>query len=254
MQRSATHSEQAPAKWDKPPLRLLVVTLRRDLLIQVRQGFIAASALVMAVMLAVLQWLPQEMRVPIAPVLIFGELFMGTFFFVAALLILEKEEGSLAALAVSPLPFGIYLGSKALILTGIVAAESFLLVVLGLRVPFDPWALLAGVAGMGMIMTLLGFLAAARHDSVNTFLFPSMLWVTALILPFPAAFGLAPDWATAWHPVAAGMGLLQGAFVRRPWIGILADIALLVIWTSLLAWLCGKAYRRWIVQRGGWNV
>ncbi|HSR66396.1 MAG TPA: hypothetical protein VLU25_00515 [Acidobacteriota bacterium] len=254
MRPSSTADVQLQTPWDWPRLRLLLVTLRRDLRIQVRQGFIVASALVVAVMLAVLQWIPQEMRIPMAPLLIFGELFMGTFFFLAALLILEKEEGSLAALAVTPLPFGFYLGSKALVLTGIVAGESLLLVLLGLRVSFDAAALFAGVMGMGIIMTLLGFLAAARHDSVNTFLFPSMLWATGLVLPFPAAFGMAPYWVTAWHPVAAGMGLLQGAFARRAWIWTLADTAILAGWALLLAWLCGKAYRRWIVQRGGWNV
>jgi hypothetical protein len=84
----------------------MLSALRWDVVLQARNGFYWASAFLVAMIGALLLNLPEAARANSAlwvPAILAINLQITTFFFVAGLMLLERDEGTLAALAVSPL-------------------------------------------------------------------------------------------------------------------------------------------------------
>ena len=84
----------------------LVAFVRWDVLIQARNGFYWASAFVAVAMGALVAAAPPGIREQPGvwvPAIVIMNLQITTFFFVAGLLLLDRDEGTLTALAASPL-------------------------------------------------------------------------------------------------------------------------------------------------------
>ena len=99
-----------------------VTALRWDIVLQARNGFYWASAFVILVIGGLLLALPEAARANEAawvPAIIAVNLQITTFFFVAGLMLLERDEGTLAALAVSPFSPGAYLATRTVTLTAL---------------------------------------------------------------------------------------------------------------------------------------
>ena len=106
-------------------------------------------------------------------------------------MLLERDEGTLAALAVSPFSPGAYLATRTVTLTALGAVETIAVVWIAFNVPGSWLLILAGSAALGVIYTGLGAAVGARYTSVNALLLPASLVVTLLLLPLIPHFGLA---------------------------------------------------------------
>jgi len=84
----------------------LVATMSCDVRLQVRNGFYWAVAFLLAILVVLITQLPSFDWGPVLPPLVLGNLVTATFFFVAALVLLEKGEGTLEAQIVTPLRVG----------------------------------------------------------------------------------------------------------------------------------------------------
>src|SRR3982750_3529278 len=154
----------------------LLATIRCDLRLQQRNGFYYATAFVVAVYaLGLSQLHAAGIRLNLAallPALVLNNLMITSFYFVGALVLLEKTEGTLAAQVVSPLRAGEYLAAKVITLTALALAYNLAVVALVVGDRFGALALIAGVGAMSALMVMAGFLAVARYESVNEFLIP----------------------------------------------------------------------------------
>jgi fluoroquinolone transport system permease protein len=100
--------------------------LRWDVVLQARNGFYWASAFLVVTISGLLLSLPESVRADSAawvPAILAVNLQITTFFFVAGLMLLERDEGTLGALAVSPLSASGYMTMRIVSLTGLAAAE-----------------------------------------------------------------------------------------------------------------------------------
>ena len=108
----------------------LGATLECDVRLQYANGFYLAVAFMLAFFAFVVMQLPAFDWARWLPVLLFSNLVTATFFFMAALIMLEKGEGTLAAQVVTPLSISEYLLSKLLTLGTLSLVESLLLVLI----------------------------------------------------------------------------------------------------------------------------
>ena len=97
----------------------LVSTIRWDAQLQIRNGFYYASAFVAVVSILVLSQLrlsPDTLAL-LLPAIVLQNIFINTFYFIGGLVLLEKGDGTLEGLIVSPLRKEEYLASKVVTLT-----------------------------------------------------------------------------------------------------------------------------------------
>jgi fluoroquinolone transport system permease protein len=224
--------------------------LRWDIVLQARNGFYWASAFLVVAISTLLLSLPESARANSAawvPAILTVNLQITTFFFVAGLMLLERDEGTLSALAVSPLSASGYLAMRTFSLTGLAAAETLAIVWIGFGASGSWPLLLAGTAALGVIYTGFGAAIAARYESVNALLLPASAFVALLLLPLLPHFGLAPRWLFVVHPLEPPMTLLRAGYVAIDRIEVALAIVGSFGW-SALAFVWGRNRVRSLMQ------
>ena len=162
----------------------LASTLRLDATLQARHRvyWIVLGA-TLGLTLAIRSVVTPEQLEFFMPVLVMYGVSLTTVFLVGVLLLLERSEGTLSVVMVSPLRPSEYLASKLLTLAGLALVESTIVAVVayGLGWSFG-WFVLAVVmrASMGVGV---GVAVGVRYSSITRFLFPGIL--ASLAFDFP---------------------------------------------------------------------
>jgi len=229
----------------------VVATMACDVRLQMRNGFYWAVAFLLVSILVLVTQLPPFDWGPILPPLVLGNLSLATFFFLAALILLEKGEGTLEAQVVTPLTEKGYLTSKIVTLTALSVAENVLLVVIADGWNFRLVPLVLGMVSASALYCLAGFVAAVRYESINELMFPTVVWVTLFSLPILDYAGVWSSPLMYLHPFQAPLVLLEGAFYPlQPWEWIYGlaysafCISLAFVWSQ-------RAFQRFVVARVG---
>lgn len=233
------------------PLRRVGATMITDFRLQYRNGFYYAVVFVVT-MIALAVWrFPGLDLDRFLPVLVLGNLPINTFFFIAGLVLLEKGEGTLDAQVVTPLRTGEYLASKAATLTLVSLLENGVLVVLLARFNFQILPLAAGIVLASVLCCLIGFALIARYDSINEYIFPSVLYNALLLLPILGNLEVWSSWLLYLHPLQGSLLLMRAAFEPIPVWQWLYALTSSLAWIGVAWYLCGRAFDRFILAREG---
>lgn len=193
----------------------LATILRWDVVLQARNGFYWATAFLVLVVGGLLLAVPAEARADGAawvPALLAVNLLITTFFFVAGLMLLERDEGTLTALAVSPFSPGRYLAVHIITLTTLATIETAAVVWIAFETAASWLLILCGAAALGAIYTAFGAAVATRYASVNALLLPASAVAALLLLPLLPHFGLAPRALFLLHPIEPPLTMIRAAY------------------------------------------
>lgn len=164
-------------------MKRLAAALKSDMLYQRRYGFYFIYMFMTAVFIAIIRLLPESWRQTALILTLLSDPALLGFFFIGGILQLERSEGLLDALFLSPLRPSEYLISKALSLS-LISAGSGLVIALGSGLPGVRWGLLAPVMLTGSAcFTFAGVAASINLRSTNAFLSIDGLWEGILLLP-----------------------------------------------------------------------
>ena len=224
-------------------MRAVAAAIGWDVVVQARNGFYWATAFVVLAVSGLLLALPEAARAnhaAWAPALIAINLQITTFFFAAALILLEREEGTLTALAVTPFGATAYSATRTATLTALAAVETVAVVWIAFGMPESWLPALLGAASMGAIYTGFGLAVASRYDSVNALLLPASAFVALLLLPLLSHFGLAPRAPMLIHPIEPSLALVRAGYLPSSPGELAYDLFGSGGW-SVLAFLWGRA-------------
>ena len=215
-----------------------------DVRLQIRNGFYAATAFVLVFWLLAARWVSGLDLTWILPVLVAGNLLMNTFYFVAGIVMLERAEGTMAAVGVTPLRAWEYLASKGVTLVVLATVENLAIVLLLHGASFDALPFVLGVVAVSVVYFGAGFVAVERHGSVNEFLMPSVVYTAVLSIPLVTSLIGWSFWPMLLHPIAGGLLLLQAAFEPVAAWQLAAGALSTTAWTALLWRASVRAYER----------
>lgn len=241
-------------------MKRLLAAMKLDFLLQVRTQLYTIGLVVAVVIAGALAWLadPEQLTtyVPTLMLLVIGG---STLLYVAAMILFEKEQGTLNALIVSPLTHGEYLWSKIVTLTGLATLEAAVMILgaMALMWLFGPltWPnvplLLLGILAIAILYTLIGIVLIVRYDKITDFLIPMALLAVALQLPFVYFLGWIEHPILLVIPTSAPTVLMQAAYgplATWEWIYGVGYTALLLVGLSIWA---GRAFQKHIVMKVG---
>jgi fluoroquinolone transport system permease protein len=217
--------------------------IANDIRLQVRYGLYAVSVamvLLWGVLLGALTRHTPLSTALLVPAFVALNTIITTFYFMAGLVLFEKSEGVLPALATSPLTPAGYLLSKTLSLALLAMAETLLIVgfLFGMRAV--TLRLLLGALLLGVFYALAGFLAVVRFDSINQFLMPSVPIVTFLLIPLLAHFDLVRGALVAWHPAHPVLLLMRGGGWMAPLVA--------AGWCAMALYFACKDFERFVAR------
>jgi fluoroquinolone transport system permease protein len=193
-------------------MSLLWSTMHWDWRLQWRQGLFTAALFVMVLWIVLFSQVNDVLAHYLLPVMLYIDLSIFGFFFMAGLLYLEKGEGVLAALVVTPLRAWHYLVAKVTTLTTTGLLVSLVVVALVHREAVN-WPVLVGALLLNsLFFTLASFILAVRYDAINEFIIPAV-WLLGLAqIPFFDSFGIWHGWPLYLLPFQAALLLVRGAF------------------------------------------
>ena len=225
----------------------LVAILRWDVVLQARNGFYWATAFLILVVGGLLLAVPEAVRANSElwiPALVAVNMQTTTFFFVTGLMLLERDEGTLAALAVSPLSSGHYLAARTLTLTALAGLETLALVWLAFDVRGAGLVIVAGTVAVGLIYTAFGAAMAARYDSVNRLLLPASVVVMLLLLPLLPHFGFGSRWLLLAHPIEPALTLMRTGYRVSGNADLAFGVVGSLVWCAIAFWWGSKCVDR----------
>jgi fluoroquinolone transport system permease protein len=230
-------------------------TVRCDVRLQFRQGFYYAAAVVATVSLVGISRLPSlESDIDwVVPAIIVSNLTLGTFYFIGALVLLERGEGTLQALVVTPLRDVEYLASKVVTLTALSIVENMLIAAAfyGQRPGAGYVGMLLGITLASALLVLTGFVAVAAYDSINEYLAPSVLYAALATAPVFTWLLRWDQWFMYVHPIQAPLVLMQAVDQPlEPW-QLVYGVSYPILWTGLLAFWSRRTFQRFVVAPAG---
>lgn len=231
----------------------LASTVRLDLILQKRYGFFYAGAFVTVVWVALLLLLPDALLGLAVPLIVFTDLAVVGFYFIAGMVLFEKGEETLFALISTPLRFQEYLASKLLTLTALAMVISLVVAVAGYGLGFNPVLFLLGVILASLISALVGFITVAPFASISNYLVPSSLVLIPLGLPVFHFLDLWQNPIFYLLPTQGALLLIGGAFVQDLLFAWQIAYALIYgfFWIAGMSFLARRAFERYIVARQG---
>ena len=117
------------------------------------------------------------------PVLILGGVSLTTVFLVGVLVLLERDEGTLDVVLVSPLRPAEYLAAKLISLTALALVESAVFAVVAYGLGFSAGWLVLSVVMRGAMGVAVGVAVGVRYRSITHFLLPAILASLAFDVP-----------------------------------------------------------------------
>lgn len=223
----------------------------QDIRLQWRNGFYFASAFVALVLTLVLLQFGRLDYQYWWPPIILENLVINAFYFMSGLVLLEKGEGTLEALLVSPLRDWEYLSAKVLSLSLLALIETSLVVMLVSGMPANPLWLILGLLLLIGIFSLYGFFVVARYDSISDFLMPSIAWTLAYSLPLLGYLNLWRHPILYLHPIQAPLTLIEAAFRPLPSWQVLYGLLYGAIWLAIGLYVSRRAFYRFVVRKEG---
>jgi fluoroquinolone transport system permease protein len=204
-------------------MSLLWSTVLWDWRLQWRQGLFYAAMFVILVWAGLFSQVNEVVASYLLPMMLYIDLSVFGFFFMAGLLYLEKGEGVLTALVVTPMRSWHYLVAKLVTLTTLGLLVSLVVVVVVQQGAVNWPVLVAALILNSLFFTLASFILAARYDAINEFLIPAIWLLGAAQIPFIDSFGIWRGWPIYLLPFQASLLLVRGAFeALAPWQWIYA--------------------------------
>jgi fluoroquinolone transport system permease protein len=218
--------------------------IRHDLRLQYRYGIYAAYAVVVALYVVELLLLRGVLPSWVPALIVFTDPAAVSFFFLGALLMLERAEGVRAALAASPVSASDYLLGKVVTLVGLSLASTALLL------PFiharDPALLLATVGLTALQYLGIGLPIGLRFKTVSGYLIGSAAFLTPLIAPgllalldpFPVLLAIVPA-VSQFRLLLVATGAANATPLELTWM-----LAVTVMSAATAIWFAWASLRR----------
>ncbi len=179
-----------------------------DIRFQFKYGFYFMYVVFCVAYIWILLFFPAAWRQKAACMMIYSDPAALGLFFMGAIILLEKSERVLNALAVSPLTIMEYILSKVISLAAISTLVSLVLAIVA-GSDNIPVILLSVVITSG-IFTLLGLIIAAKINSLNQYLIATVPLEIICFVP-PLIYLFYPADILRWHPLNSSMRLINGS-------------------------------------------
>ncbi len=220
-------------------IKRLLTAFRADALFQFKHGFYWVYLVLSLVYIVILSFFSTEVLDILLPILIFIDPAVLGMFFVGGMLLLEREQGILAFLNVTPLKTIEYIISKIFSLSLISVFPVLLITFSVYRSPVNWGYLIAGTLLVSIFFTLAGMLISRRSKSVNEYMVRmapfSMVFGFLCLVLIPNRF-IPPVVVTLLSavPSVGGFNLLLSSFSPLEPLIIIISLAGLVVFDALL--------------------
>ena len=205
-----------------------------DIRFQWKQGFYLVYILITIIYLIILSFLPQDVLSIALPLVVFSDPSVLGLFFIGGIIMLEKAQGVLSVLMVSPLRTIEYVFSKVISLALVSVLAAFAITGFSKCENVNWFLLFLSAILTSGIFTMCGIIINAGCETVNQYMIKTIPYMLLFILPCVSLIGFPGSWAFTLVPSVAALRLMLGAYAGIPWYEATALIIYLIGMNDLL--------------------
>lgn len=222
----------------------IVNALKADVRFQFKQGFYLVYILLTFIYMIILGKLPEEWKSTVIPLVLFSDPSMVGFFFIGALVMLEKVQGVIQYVVVTPLRSLEYLLAKVVSLTILAIAATVMITLVTYGYQLNWFLLILAVILISSFFVFYGFIVAARCTTLNQYFIKMIPYLLLIVLPCFSLIGFPYAWLFNIFPSVAGLKLVYGAFNGIDFLSALAFTVYLIAANLGLARYVEKMFDR----------
>jgi fluoroquinolone transport system permease protein len=199
--------------------------------------------------LIILSFLPENILTITLPLLVFSDPSVLGLFFIGGIIMLEKEQGVMMVIVVSPLKTIEYLLAKVISL-GIISVLAAVAITGFSNYENVNWILLITATMLTSgIFTLFGVMINAGCHTVNQYLLKTIPYMLVFVLPCFTLIGFPFSDLFTVIPAVAALRLMFGAFTEIIWYEALALVLYLIGLNYLFLRLTIRVFENKIVYQ-----
>ena len=217
--------------------------LKSDIIFQFKQGFYYVYIFLTVVYMVVISKLPGgAVKDACIPLTVFSDPSLIGFLFVGGIAMLEKDQGMLKYLAVTPLDAREYLLSKAVSLSLVSLFAGSIITLACFQGSVNWLVLILGILLSSSFFTIYGFIAAAKSRTINEYYIKMVPYLLLIVIPPFSVIGFPFNWIFDIFPSVAGLRLIMGAFDGLTVIGAAPYIIILLAMNWLVLKVAERSY------------
>lgn len=222
--------------------------IKADIRFQFKQGFYMVYILLTIMYMVILGKLPEEWKSTLVPLVLFSDPSMVGFFFIGALVMLEKVQGVIQYVVITPLRSLEYLLAKVISLTILALAATILITLTTYGYHLNWFLLILGVILTSSFFVLYGFVAAVRCTTLNQYFIKMIPYLLLIVLPCFSLIGFPYAWLFNIFPSVAGLKLVFGAFNGLDLLSTIGFSAYLVAANLAMARYVEKLFDQMVME------
>lgn len=187
-----------------------------DMRFQMKQGFYLVYVVITFIYLVILSYLPKEFSPIATPLVVFSDPSVLGLFFIGGIIMLEKNQGILMVMVVSPLRLSEYLLSKVASLSIVSLLAGFAITILSSHENVNWVLLFLSILLTSSLFTLLGIIICAGCQTVNQYFVRMVPYMVLIILPCFSLIGFPYSWLFLPIPSVAALKLMMGCYNNLP--------------------------------------
>ncbi|AFK22502.1 ABC transporter permease [Pyrococcus sp. ST04] len=194
---------------------------------------------------------PEGYRSTVVPLFLLLEPGMVGFTFVGTAIFAEKKDGTIGALAVTPLDWRAYILAKALLMALVSLPAAVLIFCLGTRSLNGLPYVLAGTLLVSVVYTLLGIAIASKYRDLDDYFVPLLGVMVLSLLPFAHYHGYLTDgiWKVLYViPSYPALYFFKAPFEEISTNTLLWSSLALIIWSGMAYNLAKIRFYRYAVE------
>ncbi len=216
-----------------------------------RHGFYFVYILLTAAYVLLIKNIPVTVGRIVSPLLIYGDPSIVGMFFMGAIVLLERQQGILDYMMVTPLSNHTYMLSKVISMTmvSIFAGCLIMALTVGFQVAWG-WFII-GMVLTSIVHTLLGIMIALRCTTLNELIMLSIPFIFIETLPVATMFDVPYTGFARFLPGYYGVNLIYGSVHGVQGGVALLNLLLLALWCILLWFITQRVLNRVMTGRRG---
>jgi len=194
----------------------LLHAVRADIRFQVKQGFYYVYMVITVIYLIILSFLPHGALAVVTPLIVFSDPSVLGLFFIGGIIMLEKLQGVMMVMVVTPLRSEEYILSKVISLAVITLLVGVAITGFSYHKEVNWPVLLLSILLTSGIFTLCGIMISAGCHTVNGYIIKIIPYMMLFTLPCLSLIGFPYSWVFTVFPSVAALRLMMGAYTEMP--------------------------------------
>lgn len=206
------------------------------------------TILIVFIYTLILRQMPSQFSNTVGTMLIFFDPSLVGFMFLGALILFERNDGSLNALMSTPASLDSYMWAKVITMSLIALTSGLSIAILAFGFSTRYVFIAIGVLLTSLVYSLLGFAAVSRYKSLDGYFTMVILVMVISLLPFLDFFELFETNLLYVIPSYSSIELIHSGFVEPTLEKIVLNSGYLILWIGIAFYLAKKMFYRHIVM------